>query len=431
MEIQVFKFGGASVAKADGFRNVANIMQRFKGKKTILIVSAIGKTTNALEQVVSAYIKSQDAKQLLDQVKKSHHDIIQELFGSNASEVWDEVSDHFVEIDWILEDEVHDPYDYIYDQIVSIGEMVSSTILSHFLSHTGLSASWLDARGVIRTDEYHRHASVDFEITQPLAVSAIGQLIESSDIIVTQGFIGSTADNNTTTLGREGSDYTAGIFSYCLDAESMHIWKDVPGILTADPRLFEHTTRIDRLSYKEAIEMTYYGAKVIHPKTIKPLQNKSIPLYVRPFDNPESEGTLINDEGSPSYPPIIVVEPNQSLLHISTRDFSFVAEHHLEQIFKLFATYHIKVNMMRNTAISFTASTNHDPDKLQELINGLSKTFNTVVDHNLELVTIRHYDQATVDDMKEGKMVLYEENLRNTYQMVVKDIPRLKRKSGS
>ena len=426
--MRVFKFGGASVKDAESVRNVAEIVKNSPGK-LIVVVSAMGKTTNNLEKIVNAYVHQKgDAQQYLEEAKDYHKRIVQSLFEDDYEAVWDQINDIFVEIEWILEDSVHDSYDYLYDQIVSVGELVSTTILAYYLSKIGCSSTWLDARGVIITDETHRAGVVDFKTSQEKIRKAIDRGHASFDVIVSQGFIGSTPDNNSVTLGREGSDYSAGIFSYCTDAESMHIWKDVPGILTADPRLFDHTTKIDRLSYREAIEMTYYGAKVIHPKTIKPLQNKSIPLYVRPFDNPQSEGTLISSEGSDTYPPMIVVEPNQSLLYISTKDFSFVAEHHLKEIFGLLSSHHIKVNMMRNTAISFTVSTNTDEAKINRLIHDLQDRFNVVLDQGLELITIRHYDQLTIDHLKEGRLVLFEESLRNTYQMVTKELPTLSRK---
>jgi aspartate kinase len=284
--MRVFKFGGASVKDADSVRNVADIVHNSTGK-LIVVVSAMGKTTNNLEKVVHAYFYKQgDPVAFLDDVKAYHRAIVQSLFEEDFEAVWDQINDIFVEIDWILEDSVHDSYDYLYDQIVSVGELVSTTILAYYLSKIGCSSTWLDARGVIITDDTHRAGVVDFDTSTDKIKKAVDRGHASYDVIVSQGFIGSTPDNNSVTLGREGSDYSAGIFSYCADAESMHIWKDVPGILTADPRLFDNTSKIDRLSYREAIEMTYYGAKVIHPKTIKPLQNKSIPLYVRPFDNP-------------------------------------------------------------------------------------------------------------------------------------------------
>jgi aspartate kinase len=298
----------------------------------------------------------------------------------------------------------------------------------HYLQQQGIKASWLDARDVIQTDSTHREGDVDWKQTQSNIQQTVNDLFENSDVVITQGFIGRSTAGMTTTLGREGSDYTASIFSFCLDAESMSIWKDVPGILTGDPRRFENLTKIDRLSYKEAIEMTYYGAKVIHPKTIKPIQNKSIPLHVRSFIHPEGDGTMISDEVELNYPPVIVVEDNQALIHFSTKDFSFVAEHHLSRLFDLFTKHRIKVNMMRNTAISFTICTHENLQKLNALKEDLASEFKVVVDRGQELITVRHFNQQVVDELKKGKIVLFEERLSNTIQMVVKNVPVVKRK---
>ncbi len=289
MQLKVFKFGGASVKDAEGFINVGKILQKYKDDKIVIVVSAMGKTTNALEEVVKSYYAGDGkAAELLENIKNNHFQLISQLIPVSA-EIMDDINDTFVEIDWILEESPHDDYDYAYDQIVSIGELLSSKILAHYLHYMKISSTWLDIRDVILTDNTYRDARIQWETTQTNAKNKIEPLLKSANHVVTQGFIGSTSENFTTTLGREGSDYTAAILSYCLDAESMHIWKDVPGVLTGDPRIFDEVIKLPRLSYKEAIEMTYYGAKVIHPKTIKPIQNKQIPLYVRPFLDPARE----------------------------------------------------------------------------------------------------------------------------------------------
>lgn len=428
MQIKVFKFGGASVKDAEGFRNVGKILQKFRSDKIVVVVSAMGKTTNALEEVIKSYY-AQDGKTsaLLEQIKNNHLALIQQLFPA-TSEILDDINDILVEIEWVLEEIPHEDYDYTYDQIVSIGELLSSKILAHYLHHLEISSQWIDVRDVILTDNTYRDAKVIWDVTQKNASQKILSLLSGVNHIVTQGFIGSTSENFTTTLGREGSDYTAAILSYCLDAESMHIWKDVPGVLTGDPRIFDEVIMMPRLSYKEAIEMTYYGAKVIHPKTIKPLQNKQIPLYVRPFLNPDSEGTVISDEKELSYPPVVVIEPDQTLLHISTNDFSFVAEHHLSMIFALLAKYRLKVNMMRNTAISFSVCVNHIPERIKKFEVELGSEFKMITDNELELVTIRHYNEEILKDMKKNKLILFEEKLSDTVQMVVRNIPKMKRK---
>lgn len=428
MQIKVFKFGGASVKDAEGFRNVGRILQKFRSDKIVVVVSAMGKTTNALEEVIKSYY-AQDGKTsaLLDQIKNSHLALVQQLFPV-TSEILDDINDILVEIEWVLEEVPHEDYDYTYDQIVSIGELLSSKILAHYLYHLEINSQWIDVRDVILTDNTYRDAKVIWDVTQKNASQKMLSLLPNVNHLVTQGFIGCTSENFTTTLGREGSDYTAAILSYCLDAESMHIWKDVPGVLTGDPRIFDEVIMMPRLSYKEAIEMTYYGAKVIHPKTIKPIQNKQIPLYVRPFLNPDSEGTIISDEKELSYPPVVVIEPDQTLLHISTNDFSFVAEHHLSMIFTLLAKYRLKVNMMRNTAISFSVCVNNIPDRIKKFEKELGMEFKMITDNDLELVTIRHYNEEILKDMKKNKLILFEEKLSDTVQMVVRNIPKMKRK---
>lgn len=428
MDHKVFKFGGASVKDKTGFENVANIIRRFQHENPVVVISALGKTTNALEDIVKSwYTGKGNTRDLLQKLQKQHEDIASSLI-PDAGDILTEINDTLVEIDWIIEDRPEESFDYYYDQIVSIGEILSTKIMAAYLSSIGLPAAWVDARDCIHTDNTYRDARILWDHTQKKTVQKMMPLIEQGKIIITQGFIGSSSENFTTTLGREGSDYTAAILSYCLDAKSMHIWKDVPGVLTADPRLFEDVLKLPRLSYKEAIEMTYYGAKVIHPKTIKPLQNKNIPLYVRPFVDPESEGTLISDVMELSYPPVIVIEPNQCLLHISSNDFSFVAEHHLSSIFALLDKHRIKVNMMRNTAISFSICTNYFPDKIKLFETELGSDFRCVTDEDLELITIRHYNDETLQAMKHNRLVLMEERLHKTIQMVVKNIPVMKRK---
>lgn len=426
--LKVFKFGGASVKDAAAIRHVANILQDYKDEKMVIIVSAMGKTTNALEKIVAAYVnQTGTAFELLEEVKKAHYQTAAELFGESHP-IFNILNDTFVEIEWVIEDEPQDGYDYIYDQIVSIGEMASSRLLATWLTESGMPAHWLDARDAIRTDDTFREGKVDWAVTNQQCQRVVPPLLEKQNFVVTQGFIGGTQENFTTTLGREGSDFTAAIFSYALDAESMSIWKDVPGILTGDPRLFDNVAKIDRLSYKEAIEMTYYGAKVIHPKTIKPLENKNIPLHVKSFVDPKGEGTIIMSDVNVNYPPVVVVEKNQVLIHISTKDFSFVAESHLAKLFQLFDQYRIKINMMQNMAISFTVCVTERSERLKQLVAELKKEFNVVVDQDLELITVRHYEDEIVKNLSKGKMVLFEEYIRGTMSMVVKNIPNMVRK---
>ncbi len=428
--MEVFKFGGASVRDAENIRNVGNIIQRKRKGKLLVVVSAMGKMTNALEKVITAFYNTnlEETEKVLEEVKQYHSKEINTLFDSQDEILSDVMSVFEKGMNYLRQSNKED-YDKDYDQIVTCGELASTKLVAAYLTKQGLASTWLDAREVLHTDDTYREGKVDWKTTNAAIQSQVNSIFEQSDVVVTQGFIGKSPEGLTTTLGREGSDYTASIFSYCLDAESMSIWKDVPGILTGDPRRFSNLTKIDRLSYGEAIEMTYYGAKVIHPKTIKPIQNKSIPLHVRSFIDPDGDGTIISDEVELNYPPVIVVEDNQALIHFSTKDFSFVAEHHLSKLFNLFTKHRIKVNMMRNTAISFTVCTHEDIQKLNKLKEDLADEFKVVVDRGQELITVRHFNQQVVDELKKGKIVLFEERLSNTIQMVVKDVPVVKRKS--
>ncbi len=428
--MKVFKFGGASVRDTERIKNTASILQRFRDESLLIVVSAIGKTTNALEEVTQAYFKQTgDAMQRMEAVKQEHYRLMAELFGTENHPVFAEVNDIFVEADWVLEVEPEDSYDYIYDQIVSLGELVSSKILAAYLREQKLPTQWLDARDVILTDDIYREGWVQWEETQNRADRIAKPMTEQGGFTVTQGFIGSTSENNTTTLGREGSDYTAAIFSYCLNAESMSIWKDVPGVLTADPRLFENVTKLDELSYREAIEMTYYGAKVIHPKTIKPLQNKSIPLYVKSFIEPDGSGTKISSETEDNYPPMVAIEGNQALLNIATRDFSFVAEQHISDIFNQITAHRLHVNLMQNSAISFRICVTDSDDKVKDFAKAIEDTFKVRIEPDLELITVRHYNKMTLDELRADKVILTENRMRNTVQMVAKKVPPIRRKA--
>lgn len=429
--LKVFKFGGASIKDAAAIKNVASILQDYKDQKLLIVVSAMGKSTNALEGIVNAHT-AQDGKafELLEQLKQEHFGIMAELF-EEENEVFAQVNDTFVEIEWVIEeDPQHEDYDYLYDQIVSVGELVSSRIVAAYLAKSELPTEWLDARDVIITDNLYREGWVLWEETLPRAQKHALPKLEKGGFVLTQGFIGSTTENFTTTLGREGSDYTAAIFSYCLDAKSMTIWKDVPGVLTADPRLFDNVTKLDRMSYREAIEMTYYGAKVIHPKTIKPLQNKTIPLHVKSFIDPQGSGTFISAEVEDIYPPMVTVEQKQAVLYISTRDFSFVAEQHLSQLFSLIAKYRLQVNMMQNTAISFVVCVNDIDDRVHKFKENIKEEFKVLIDRDLELITVRHYQKEMLNNLRKGKIVILEDRVKNTIQMVLKKVPMIERKEN-
>jgi aspartate kinase len=418
--MQVFKFGGASVKDAPGIINLAEIVRKNQDKQLLIVVSAMGKTTNALEKLTRAYVEqSDDVHAIFDGIKQYHYDILHQLFDANDP-VFDEVDNTFVEIDWAIEDEPHDEFDFIYDQIVSIGEMVSTRIVNAYLNKVGVKSHWLDVRGYIHTDNTYREGKVNWEKTTKRIQQDVPALLQKG-VVVTPGFLGGTSENFTTTLGREGSDYTASIFAACLDAESVTIWKDVPGVLNADPKLFEGTVKYDELSYAEAIEMTYYGASVIHPKTIKPLQNADIPLLVKPFSQPEEMGTIIRETDFITFDtPVIIVKQNQVLLSISTRDYSFISEDHLSDIFGLFAKAHVKVNIMQNSARSFTVCFDDDAERFEKLIAGLKTGFRIKYNKQVSLITVRHYKTELVRELTAGKTVLLEQISRNTVQMVVK-----------
>ncbi|MEO6150765.1 MAG: aspartate kinase [Mucilaginibacter sp.] len=416
----VFKFGGASVKDAEGIINLTRVIKSYEGNELLVVVSAMGKTTNALERLTKAYVeKADDMHAVYEDVKAYHFDILSNLFDAGHP-VFDEIQNTFVEIDWMIEDEPQDSYDFIYDQIVSIGELVSTRIISAYLNHIGIQSQWLDVRGYVHTDNTYREGVVQWDKTRESIQKGIPDLLKKG-IVVTQGFLGGTSENFTTTLGREGSDYTASIFASCLLAESVTTWKDVPGILNADPKLFDDTVKFDELSYTEAIEMTYYGATVIHPKTIKPLQNAKIPLLVKPFTDPAASGTVIKEDGINKFEkPVIIVKQNQVLLSVATKDYSFITEDHLSDIFRLFAKSHVKTNMMQTSALSFTVCIDHHSERFDPLLTALKENFKVRYNDSLTLLTIRHYKEHSLKELVAGKQVLLEQTSRNTAQVVVR-----------
>jgi aspartate kinase len=419
--MEVYKFGGASVVNAQAIRNLAEIIKNAARTNLLIVISAMGKTTNKLEELSNAYVFGQEnTHALLEEIKTYHFDIIAELFSDHQHPVFNDIANSFVEIEWLLEEDANDAPDYIYDQIVSIGEILSTKIVAAYLNNSGTPASWVDARNFIKTDNTYREGKVDWEKTSMEIAKHLKPIVERG-IAVTQGFIGGTSENFTTTLGREGSDYSAAIFSACLDASAVTIWKDVPGVLNADPKWFDQTERIPQLSYHDAIELTYYGATVIHPKTIKPLQNKNIPLYVRSFLHPEGAGTKINGENSPLPVPSFIFKVNQVLISIFPKDFSFIIEENLSDIFNLFHQHKVKVNTMLNSAISFSVSVDHDEEKISKLISELSVLYKVKYNKGLELVTIRYYNQDTINRVTVNKDILLEVKSRHTCQMVMKD----------
>ena len=419
--MDIFKFGGASVKDADGVKNVANIVRDYKNGDLLIVISAMGKITNKLEELNHAYLnQSENTHSIFEEIKHFHFQIIETLFEGKHNPVYDDVANTFVEIDWLLEDEPDNDPDYIYDQIVSIGEVVSTKIVAAWLNETGNKTLWADARNYIKTDNTYREGKVDWDRTNVIIQKELKPLL-AQNIIVTQGFIGGTSENYTTTLGREGSDYSAAIFASCLNANALTIWKDVPGVLNADPKWFDETEKIDQLSYHDAIELTYYGATVIHPKTIKPLQNKGIPLFVRSFITPEGNGTAITKENNPLPVPSFIFKVNQALISIFPKDYSFIIEENLSKIFDLFHKHRIKINTMLNSAISFSVSVDDNEEKVAKLIDALSNQFTIKYNKNLELVTIRYYNQQTIDRVAVDKDILLEVKSRHTCQMVMKD----------
>ena len=417
--MKVFKFGGASIKDAAGFRNVKRILEFYKQNDLVIIVSALGKTTNALEQITNAYFnKTGEAFGLLNKLREHHIDILSELLPENQI-AFDDLNNSFVEIDWILEDEPSDSYDYIYDQIVSIGEMVSTKMLGAFLDKNGFKIQWKDARDFIKTDNNYREGKIYWDLTERNCKEKIPAILKQGWIL-TQGFIGGTSENLTTTLGREGSDYSAAVIAYCLDAENVTIWKDVPGVLNADPRYFADPKKIDKLSYKEAIEMTFYGATVIHPKTMKPLQNKNIPLYVKSFLYPEQEGTVIRENVvNENIIPDLVLKPEQILISISPKDFSFMDEVNLEYIFSLMVKHRVHFNMMQNAAISFSFCADHIPQRINPFLEEISAKYKILTNDRLQLLTIRHYNDEVIQQQTANRKILLEQKTRQTIQMVI------------
>lgn len=414
--MKILKFGGASVKDASGVRNVCQVLQTIQSSEVLIVVSAMGKTTNALEVVIKNYFdKSPALSESIQTIKDYHQQIISELFDLNHT-VFTDIEAYFTELTDFLEKNKSQNYNFVYDQVVSFGEMISSKILSHYLNENNLINTWQDSRNLIKTDNTYRDANVNWEQTQ----KKISLTVDKSKNYVTQGFIGSDENNFTTTLGREGSDYTAAIFAYCLDAESVTIWKDVAGVLNADPRYFENATLLEQISYREAIELAFYGASVIHPKTLQPLQQKEIPFFVKSFINPLEKGTSISKGADlqPKLPCFIVKQP-QHLISISSKDFSFIMEENISYIFSILHKYKVKVHLIQNSAISFSVCIEDKFENLEQLIAELSEKFRVKYNTNVTLYTIRHFDQHAIDKVAQGKEILMKQTSRETVQMVL------------
>jgi len=419
--MQVYKFGGASVSNAKGIENISNIIASCTTSPLLVVISAMGDITNQLERLCAAYLNHDpDQHELLEEIKAFHFSVAHTLFTDHQHPVFNDIANAFVEIEWLLEEEASDAPDYIYDQIVSIGELVSSKILTANLNKLGCKAVWADARNYIKTDNTYKEGRVDWPKTETDIRKTLPAMLDQA-VVITQGFIGSTSENFTTTLGRDGSDYSAAIFSACLQAQSLTIWKDVPGVLNADPKWFEQTEKIPQLSYHDAIELTYYGANVIHPKTIKPLQNRNIPLYVRSFLDPSAKGTDITAERTKNPVPSFIFKVQQVLISIFPKDYSFIIEENLSDIFNILHQHKVKVNTMLNSAISFSVSIDHNSDQINALIDQLSISYKVKYNTGLELVTIRYYNQETIDRVTAEKSILLEVKSRHTCQIVMKN----------
>ena len=416
--MRIFKFGGASVKDAEGIHNMYSVLEQTGHAQTLIVVSAMGKTTNAFEKLIEAYFD--DAKQLesqLNEIIDYHLGIMNEIFDHPKHDVFDQVKQRFDRLRTFLKNNKSPHYSFVYDQVVSTGELVSTTIITHFLNEKGIAANWLDARECIQTDTSYRDANVDWARTE----KAIGEKVNTDQFYITQGFIGSDDNNFTTTLGREGSDYTAAIFAYCLNGSSVTIWKDVPGVLNADPRHFESTQLLHHISYQEAIELAFYGASVIHPKTLQPLQRKEIPLHVKSFINPKDEGTKVS-KGVAIDPhiPCYIVKNNLALIKLSSLDFSFIIEKNISDIFAILHKYKMKVDLIQNSAISFSVCVFDKFGKIEELLHELRGRFQ--VDHkpNVSLYTIRHFQPESATFLLRKHELLLEQRTQETMQLVMR-----------
>jgi len=417
--MRIFKFGGASVKDADGIKNVFSVLEKVGHEDTLLVISAMGKTTNALELVIKNYFeKSNELHSSLQEVKKYHYQILMDLFEDEEHDVYFAVNSLFADLEYFIRSNKSPNYNFVYDQVVSYGELISTTIVSHYFAQAGLKNNWIDVRNFIKTDNTYRDANVDWEKTQQL----IAKGVKKKALNITQGFLGSDENNFTTTLGREGSDYTAAIFAYCLNAESVTIWKDVPGVMNADPRYFENAILLNQISYREAIELAFYGATVIHPKTLQPLQRKEIPLHVKSFINPLLPGTSVA-KGQDLEPqtPCYIVKRDQLLISLSSIDFSFIMEENISEIFALFHQYKMKVSLIQNSAISFSVCVEDKFGNFNDLKNILAKKFKVAYNENVSLYTIRHFNKEAAEMVEKGKTVLLKQISRETLQVVTKE----------
>jgi aspartate kinase len=421
--MRVYKFGGASIADAGRMAALLPII-RDEREPLLLVLSALGKTTNALESIVSNACKfdKEEALHLTRKLEEQHLAYLEELLDKAHYETAaKELRAHFAELEQAVDHADAAHYDRSYDQVVCMGEILSSRMFSFYLRQNSIDHEWIDIRKVIRTDDTYRDAVVDWDYTKEQAEKVIASKLQQGKIVVTQGFIGATPEGKSVTLGREGSDYTAAILAAMLNMDSVTIWKDVEGLQNADPKLFPNTVKIDAITFNEVIEMAFYGAQIIHPKTIKPLQNANIPLYVKCFFDKNLQGSVIMAEVEhPHYPPLIVLKQNQELIQVTTRDFSFITEDNLSKLYSIFHELKIKINLIQNAAISFVACIDNRPDKVKALIQALGKDYKVSINDNVSLLTVRHYTPEVIFDLTKGKQILLRQETRKTVQVVMK-----------
>ncbi len=423
--MKVYKFGGASVKDAALVKNTCNIIHSNSEDIILVIISAMGKTTNALEEVVVAFMDKnlEKAKQLFTNLEIEHNAIVQDLLpAAEAIICIKQLQNIYAEADWMLNENPVREYNYYYDQIVPLGELISTTIVQYYYQYTYGNSQWQDVRDVLRTDTYWREANVDWHVTAAQCNHTIVPAFIKNKIVITQGFIGCTDSNESTTLGREGSDYSAAIFANILNATSLTIWKDVRGLLSGDPKIFDNVVPIHKLSFYEAIEMTYYGAQVIHPKTIKPLHNKNIPLVVRCFAEPTFDGTIITtDVEKINYPPILVLKKGQTLLQMFSKDLSFITDDKLSEIYNTFHDLGTHINIIQNAAISFLACIDDNAEKIAVIYKALQNNYSIIRNENVALLTIRHYTPEAIAEHTKNKTIILEQKSRNTYQVILSD----------
>ena len=415
--MKIYKFGGASVKDANGIKNLVNILQLLGKDKILIVVSAMGKTTNSLELVVKNYFENNEELQFsINEVLDYHLNILDDLFNENNHPIYFETKEIIENLKIFLKRNKSPNYSFVYDQVVSFGEILSTKIISTYLNYINIESNWVDARLFIKTDSKFRDANLKWELTQ----KNITEKIDNSLLNITQGFISSDENNFTTTLGREGSDYSAAIFAYCLNAESVTIWKDVPGVLNADPRVFKNPRLLNKISYTEAIELAFYGASVIHPKTLQQQQKKEIPLYVKSFLEPEGSGTAIS-RGTKIDPeiPCFIVKRNLSLIKLSSLDFSFIVEDNISDIFQILHENKMKVDLIQNSAISFSVCVFDKYYRLKELLSILKARYKVECKENVSLFTIRHFDENSSKEILKNNKLLLEQRTKETLQLVV------------